>query len=55
VAHPGIAKTTNLNSYDVSTNKGFIAHYAESKGNPDDVSGNVAPTFLFPNASITMT
>lgn len=55
VAHPGIAKVTNLDSYDVRTDKGFIEHYAESKGNADDVNGNVAPTYLFPNASITMT
>ncbi|EXJ63125.1 hypothetical protein A1O7_03570 [Cladophialophora yegresii CBS 114405] len=55
VAHPGIAKVTNLESYDVKTTNGFIEHYAESKGEPADAAGNVAPTFLFPNASITMT
>ncbi|KIV79401.1 hypothetical protein PV11_06963 [Exophiala sideris] len=55
VAHPGIAKTTNLNSYDVTTTNGFIEHYAESKGTEDDPAGNVAPTFVYPNASITMT
>ncbi|OCT54705.1 putative iron-sulfur domain containing protein [Cladophialophora carrionii] len=55
VAHPGIAKVTNLESYDVKTTNGFIEHYAESKGDPADAAGNVAPTFVFPNASITMT
>ncbi|KIW90078.1 uncharacterized protein Z519_09509 [Cladophialophora bantiana CBS 173.52] len=55
VAHPGIAKVTNLETYEVKTTNGFIEHYAESKGNPADVSGNVAPTYLFPNSSITMT
>jgi len=53
VAHPGIAATTNLTTYDVETKNGSIEHYAQAK--PESDSGSVAPTFLFPNASITMT
>lgn len=44
---------TNLSSYHVVATKGFIEHFAESKDSVDNPSGNVAPTFVFPNASIT--
>ncbi|KAM0554746.1 hypothetical protein ACHAPJ_006818 [Fusarium lateritium] len=54
VAHPGIAATSNLKTYKVETKGGQIQHFVEDK--PGMESGlDVAPTFFFPNASVTMT
>ncbi|KAK7223097.1 hypothetical protein V2G26_011100 [Clonostachys chloroleuca] len=54
VAHPGIAAVTDLKTYHVETVGGQVRHFAKDKPGMD--SGlEVAPTFMFPNASITMT
>ncbi|PCD43236.1 hypothetical protein AU210_002337 [Fusarium oxysporum f. sp. radicis-cucumerinum] len=54
VAHPGIAATSDLKTYKVETKGGQIQHYVQDK--PGKESGlDVAPTFFFPNASVTMT
>ncbi|RSL70869.1 hypothetical protein CEP53_001755 [Fusarium sp. AF-6] len=54
VAHPGIAATSNLTTYKVEVKGGQIQHFVEDKKGKE--SGlEVAPTFFFPNASVTMT
>ncbi|KAH7007301.1 Rieske [2Fe-2S] iron-sulfur domain-containing protein [Ilyonectria destructans] len=54
VAHPGIAATSDLKDYNVEVTGGQIQHFVKDK--PGHESGlNAAPTFLFPNASVTMT
>lgn len=53
VAHPGVAATTNLDTYDVKTISRFIEHYSEALGT--DNAGTVAPTYYFPNASYIIT
>ncbi|KAF7623920.1 Rieske 2Fe-2S family protein [Aspergillus flavus] len=54
VAHPGIAAISDLTTYDVQTHGGQIQHYVKDKpGYDSDIK--VAPTFFFPNASVTMT
>ncbi|KAJ3547160.1 hypothetical protein NM208_g1659 [Fusarium decemcellulare] len=54
VAHPEIAKLSDLTTYDVETTGGQIRHFVKDK--PEHDSGlRVAPTFFFPNASVTMT
>ncbi|KAL4963418.1 aromatic ring-hydroxylating oxygenase subunit alpha [Aspergillus stella-maris] len=54
VAHPGIAAISDLTSYKVETVGGQIQHFVKDKpGHESDMK--VAPTFLFPNASVTMT
>ncbi|OJD25592.1 hypothetical protein ACJ73_03038 [Blastomyces percursus] len=55
VAHPGIAATTDLQNYTVTTEQGFIAHFARPK--PEYATGknsNVAPTYLFPSSAVTV-
>lgn len=53
VAHPGIAKVTDLATYDVETIKGQIQHHVKDKSHIEDPV-DVAPTFFFPNASVTV-
>lgn len=50
-AHPGIVATTNLETYDVVGNKGWIEHYSRPLEEIDSKYG-VVPTYLFPNSSI---
>ncbi|PGH32959.1 hypothetical protein GX50_04241 [[Emmonsia] crescens] len=55
VAHPGIAATTDLPNYAVTTEQGFIAHFARPK--PEYATGNnsnVAPTYVFPSSAVTI-
>jgi hypothetical protein len=54
VAHPGIEAVSNLNTYEVKVQGGYIQHFVEEKPGYD--SGmQVAPTFFFPNATVSMT
>ncbi|KAL4814388.1 ring hydroxylating alpha subunit-domain-containing protein [Aspergillus spinulosporus] len=54
VAHPGIQAVSNLETYRVKVQGGQIQHYVEDK--PGHDSGmRVAPTFFFPNTTVTMT
>ncbi|KAK2786926.1 hypothetical protein FQN53_005872 [Emmonsiellopsis sp. PD_33] len=55
VAHRGIAATTDLANYAVTTQAGFIAHFARPK--PEFATANnsnVAPTYLFPSSTVTV-
>ncbi|KAI1617058.1 Rieske [2Fe-2S] iron-sulfur domain-containing protein [Exophiala viscosa] len=52
-AHPGIVATTKLPTYDVVCQKGWIEHHSEALDTVEQKYG-VQPTYLFPNASITI-
>ncbi|KAL2828350.1 Rieske [2Fe-2S] iron-sulfur domain-containing protein [Aspergillus pseudoustus] len=54
VAHPGIAAVSNLSTYTVEVQGGYIQHFVEDKPGYDSQM-KVAPTFLFPNVTVTMT
>jgi hypothetical protein len=54
VAHPGIAAVSNLSTYKVEAQGGYIKHFVEDKPGYDSQM-KVAPTFLFPNVTVTMT
>jgi phenylpropionate dioxygenase-like ring-hydroxylating dioxygenase large terminal subunit len=53
-AHPDVPTLADLNSYDVDTKDGSIIHFANARQDTIDAGLEIASTYYFPNASMTV-
>ncbi|KAJ5148177.1 hypothetical protein N7476_000222 [Penicillium atrosanguineum] len=54
-AHPDVPAIADLSTYDVDTKDGSIIHFANAKQETIDAGLEIASTYYFPNASMTIT
>jgi phenylpropionate dioxygenase-like ring-hydroxylating dioxygenase large terminal subunit len=53
-AHPDIPSIADLSSYSIKTEAGSIQHYVATTAEQAAAGLTVAPTYFFPNSSITV-